>query len=198
MSDFSIWFISGLEHIADITAYDHILFLIVLCGIWTISEWRSILIIVTAFTLGHCLTLAAAALDFIYIPTPIVEFLIPLTILATCIYNFTQNPSSRKTSIKLHYGFAFIFGLIHGLGFSYLLKSMLGVAEDIVLPLLYFNLGIEIGQIIIIVCIILISFLAKKAFNISHDKWQFFLSSAAFGVALIMTLERIGPLIESL
>jgi hypothetical protein len=198
LSDFSIWFTSGLEHIADITAYDHILFLVALCGVWTISEWKSILIIVTAFTLGHCLTLAAAALDVIYIQTPFVEFLIPLTILATCIYNFTKKPGSGNTSIRLHFGFAFLFGLIHGLGFSYLLKSMLGVADDIVLPLFYFNIGIEIGQIVIIAFIILISFLLKKGFNISHDKWQFFLSAAAFGIALIMALERISPLIESL
>lgn len=198
MSEFSIWFSTGLEHIADITAYDHILFLAALCGVWTIKEWKSILIIVTAFTLGHCLTLAAAALDIIYIPTPFIEFLIPLTILATCIYNFAKKPDSGNASLRLHFGFAFLFGLIHGLGFSYLLKSMLGVADDIVLPLFYFNIGIEIGQIIIIACIIVISLFLKKAFNISHDKWQFFLSSAAFGVALIMALERIGPLIESI
>ncbi len=198
MSDFSIWFTSGLEHIADLAAYDHILFLVALCGVWAISEWKSILLIVTAFTLGHCITLAAAAIDLIFIPTPIIEFLIPVTILATCIYNFTKKPGSENASVRLHYGFAFFFGLIHGLGFSYLLKSMLGVADDIVLPLLYFNIGIEIGQIIIIACIVLFSLLLKKAFNISHDKWQFFLSSAAFGVALIMALERISPLIESL
>lgn len=198
MSDFSIWFSSGLEHIADLAAYDHILFLAALCGVRTIKEWKSILIIVTAFTIGHCITLAAAALDFIYIPTPIVEFLIPITILATCIYNFTKKPGNGNTSIKLHFGFALLFGLIHGLGFSYLLKSMLGVEDDIVLPLLYFNLGIELGQIIIITGIILISIFLKRIFGISHQKWQFFLSSAAFGVAFIMALERISPLIDLL
>lgn len=198
MSDFSIWFNTGLDHIADLAAYDHILFLVALCGVWSISEWKSILILVTAFTIGHCLTLAAAALDVIFIPTPWIEFLIPLTIISTCIFNFTHKSTSQHKSIKLHFAFALFFGLIHGLGFSYLLKSMLGVEDDIVLPLLYFNLGIELGQIIIIACIIILSIFLKKVFGISHDKWQFFLSSAAFGVAFIMALERIGPLIESL
>lgn len=192
MSDFYLWFSTGLEHIADWKGYDHILFLLALCGVYNLREWRSLLILVTAFTLGHSLTLALSVLDVVKVKTAWIEFLIPVTIVLTCAMNLAELKKNRVQSHpRMRYLAALFFGLIHGLGFSFLLKSLLGAEENIVPPLFAFNLGLEAGQLLIVAVVLLLSALATKLIHFRERDKNFFLSSAVFGIAFMMMLERV-------
>jgi hypothetical protein len=191
LNDFLFWFTEGLEHIADIKAYDHILFLLVLFGGFVLKDWKKVLILVTAFTIGHSITLALSVLELVKLRSSLVEFLIPCTILVTALCNLItlKDPSGRN--IALNFIMALFFGLIHGLGFSTLLKSMLGKTKEVGGPLFSFNLGIEAGQLLIIGAIAMMSLLVTKVGGITSYSWRFFISAAAFGIALVMALERL-------
>lgn len=189
MVDFGLWFETGLTHIADWQAYDHILFLLALCGIYTLSEWKTLLWLVTAFTLGHSLTLALAVLGWVNFSASWIEFLIPLTIVLSCLYNIVGKQSIPKNK-TIPYLMALVFGLVHGLGFSFLLRAMLGRSAELVGPLFAFNLGIEAGQLIIVALVVLLGLLFTRFIGVKAEKWRFFLSSAVFGIAFIMMLER--------
>lgn len=189
MSDFAVYFELGWQHILDINGYDHILFVMALCASYQIQDWKKILVLVTAFTIGHSLTLALSVLDIVTIPSDLIELLIPVTILITSLSNVVSK--AKKGNDKLVYGYALFFGLIHGLGFSNYLKSLLGKEQQIVGPLFAFNVGLELGQILIVTAVMLLSFILGKLFSINRRDWSFFLSSAIFGIAFVMTLERI-------
>ena len=147
MSDFELYFQIGLSHIADLHAYDHMLFVISLCALFQVKDWKKVLILVTAFTIGHSITLAMSVLDFIKVNSDVIETLIPITILLTSIYNILQSRKETKPKwMSFHYGIALFFGLIHGMGFANYLKALLGGSEGIGWPLFSFNVGIEIGQ----------------------------------------------------
>ena len=145
MNEFLIYLQLGYQHITDINGYDHILFVIALCAIYKISDWKKILFLVTAFTIGHSITLALAALELIEYSTDLIEFLIPVTIILTCFANFfhqsTESVLNPEKFSRTRYLFAMMFGLIHGMGFSNYLKSLLGKDESIILQLLAFNLA---------------------------------------------------------
>lgn len=184
----------GFEHIADLNGYDHILFIIALCAIYQITEWRKILILVTAFTVGHSITLALAALKIVVISSDIVEFLIPLTIVLTAFYNIlSKNVTDKNPNsfLKAYYLIALLFGLIHGLGFSNYFRSLLGRESDITMPLFAFNIGIEIGQLIIVAVILIINYVMLNTLKVKQREWNLFVSGAAAGIAFIMMLERI-------
>ena len=190
MQDFSLYFELGWQHILDWQGYDHILFILALCGIYTTSDWKKVLILVTAFTVGHSITLALSVLNFISINTALIEFLIPLTILITAVSNLI-NKRQKPKSIKLKYFLALCFGLIHGLGFSNYLKSLLGKTTSIVWELLAFNIGLEFGQILIVFGALLVSFVLVSIVKIKRWDWTFFLSSAIFGISFVMAAERL-------
>ena len=145
MSDFLTFMQLGVHHIADIGAMDHMLFLLALAAIYRVSDWREIIRVVTAFTIGHSITLAAAVFGFLPLNVGIVEFLIPLTIVATCVENIVVK--DRSAPWRGHYRpvFATVFGLVHGAGFGGYLKSLF--LDRIAVPLFGFNVGIEIGQL---------------------------------------------------
>jgi len=189
MSDFSIDFQLGWQHILDFNGYDHILFVLVLCCSYTLKEWKKILILVTAFTVGHSITLALAAFKFVQVNSSWIEFLIPVSILATALYNLPKRRKQR--SVTYLYVITLLFGLIHGLGFSNYLQSLLGKETNIVGPLLSFNIGLEFGQLLIVFFAILLSELMLKIFRVTQRDWSFFLSSAVIGISFIMALERI-------
>ncbi len=194
MQDTALYFQLGLEHILDWQGYDHILFVTVLCGIFVLQDWRKVLVLVTAFTIGHSITLALSVLDKIKVPGSIIEFLIPVTILLTALTNIfskKQSSGSRRVSFLS----ALFFGLIHGLGFSNYLKSLLGRQESIVGELLAFNLGLEAGQLVIVLAILVIAFVVLDIFRAPRREWNLFLSSAIFGIAFMMALERLGALL---
>ncbi|MBI9053343.1 MAG: HupE/UreJ family protein [Bacteroidales bacterium] len=191
MSIFKLYLELGLSHITDLQGYDHILFLITLCAVYSFSQWRSILILITGFTLGHCTTLILATLKLINISGDIIEFLIPVTIFITAIANIiyrSENLSKRLQIFK--YITAIFFGLIHGLGFSNYLKSLLGSESSIIKPLLAFNIGIEIGQIFVVAIILSFSVLALYLLKLKKQDWSFILSGSGLGISLILLIER--------
>ncbi len=191
MTTFGLYFSLGFDHIADLAGYDHILFLMALCAVYSIKEWAKVLILVTAFTLGHTLTLALATLDLIRISTSLIEFLIPVTIIIAGIWNILQRPGSDHTlSYRFKYSIALFFGLIHGLGFSNYLRSLLGTEQDLLLPLFSFNLGLELGQIMIVLVVLLVSFVLVNLVGMKRREWNLLLSGAAIGVSLILCVER--------
>lgn len=191
-SIFSTYFQLGFQHIADLAGYDHILFLVALCAIYTLQSWKKVIILVTAFTIGHSLTLALAALDIFRLPQDWVEFLIPLTILITALFNVLSS-SHHKLSVGFHYSLALFFGLIHGLGFSNFFRAILMPDEQhqLVQQLLAFNLGVEVGQLLIVAVILIVASLAMLRLRVQQREWNLFLSGAAFGLSLIMMLERL-------
>jgi len=191
MQDFPLYFQLGWQHILDWKGYDHILFVVVLCGTYTLPEWRKVLILVTAFTIGHSITLALSVLSLIRINMDVVEFLIPVTIVITAATNILAGKPKKK-GIPVKYILALFFGLIHGMGFSNYLKSLLGKSTSIVAELFAFNIGLEFGQVIIVLGILLISFVIINLIRVKQWNWNFFLSSAIFGIAFMMAAERIS------
>ncbi len=195
MTDFPLYFQLGWEHILDWQGYDHILFVCALCGIYTWRDWRSVLILVTAFTLGHSVTLALSVLNFLKTSSAWIEFLIPVTIVITCLTNIFKKKSPSK-SLRVPYVLAMLFGFIHGLGFSNYLKSLLGRTSNIIAELFSFNLGLEGGQLLIVLVILFLSFIFTEILKAPRREWNLFLSSAIFGVAFLMALERLAALLN--
>jgi len=191
LQDFSLYFLLGWEHILDWQGYDHILFVTAFCGIYSLQNWKRVLWSVTAFTVGHSLTLALSVFNQIKVSSALVEFLIPVTILATALFNIVVKKPKPKAA-KVSYGLALLFGLIHGMGFSNYLKSLLGKSTNIIAELFSFNLGLEAGQLVIVAVVLLLSWLVVSFFKVQQREWNLFLSSAIFGVALTMALERLN------
>jgi hypothetical protein len=160
---------------------------VALSAIYLLGDWRKVLVLVTAFTIGHSITLALSVLHIIRIPSALVEFLIPVTICITALSNIVRKEQEPR-KLQLNYFYALFFGLIHGLGFSNYLKSLLGSQENIVKPLFSFNIGLECGQIVIVMCILLLSGMMVRVTRVKQRDWSMFLSSSAFGVAFLMVI----------
>ncbi len=192
MSEFSLYFQLGMEHILDKSAYDHMAFVIALAALYQASDWKKVLILVTAFTIGHSVTLALATLKLISVNMDIVEFLIPLSIFFTALSNlFVSENSMNDRKIHLNYLLALFFGLIHGLGFSNYLQAILGKEESITAPLFAFNVGLEAGQIIIVGIFLLISFIFVSVLGVQRRDWKIIISSMVAGVAFTLTMDAI-------
>lgn len=189
MNQFELYFSLGITHILDFEGYDHILFVIALCSIYRMLDWRKILILVTAFTIGHSLTLALATLKFISVNAELIEFLIPVTIAITSGSNLMYTQAKEGRWIHLNYLFALFFGLIHGLGFSNFLKSLLGRESSIIEPLLAFNLGLELGQIVIVVAFLSFTFIILNVLKIKQKLWIQIISSMVFILSIFMIYE---------
>ena len=179
MSDFSFYFGLGWEHIMNWKALDHLLFITALATIYLLKDWKQVLILVTAFTIGHSLTLALSILDIIRFPSKWVEFLIPCTIVITAISNLFQKKFTPK-SIRINYFLALFFGLIHGMGFANTLTWIIAEDQNFVKSLLGFNLGLEAGQIVVVSAILLVGYALMNLFRINRREWTIFISAAAF------------------
>ena len=190
MSEFELYLNLGLNHISDLGAYDHIVFIVALCAVYLVKQWRQILVLVTAFTIGHSVTLALSTLGILLVPTDIVEFLISTTIFVTCVSNVVK-PIDMEFSRKMNmnYLLALFFGLIHGMGFSNYLRALLGEEESILLPLFAFNIGLEIGQLMIVALVLLGAGLAVQVFRAEHRAWNLVVSGAAAGISIILMAE---------
>ena len=192
MHPFEFYLKLGFEHIANLNGYDHILFLVVLCAVYQISQWRNILILVTAFTIGHSITLFIVSLDFFSNPSRIIKLLNPITILITSLQNVINIKQIENSSrMGKNYFMALFFGLIHGMDFSNYFKALIMSPDEIVIPLLGFNIGIELGLLLIVLFIVLFSFIFLNILKIKHLKWNLFISGAAFGISLISIMELI-------
>ncbi|NJN42904.1 MAG: HupE/UreJ family protein [Flammeovirgaceae bacterium] len=193
MSEFSLYFALGKDHILDYAnGYDHILFVVALCAIYIARDWKKVLILVTAFTIGHSITLALATFNIIRFNSDAIEFLIPLTILITAVSNlFRSEETVNRQTIQTNYVLALGFGLIHGMGFSNYLHALLGKNEDIILQLFAFNLGLELGQIIVVAIFMGISFILVDLIALKRRDWKLVISSAIAGMALLLIKDKI-------
>jgi hypothetical protein len=190
MQDFSFYFGVGFDHIISKDALDHILFILVLAAVYQLKDWKHVLILVTAFTIGHSVTLALSIFNIVRFPDAWVEFLIPCTIVLTALINLLKrSPASGK--VNLNYYLAAFFGLIHGMGFANTLRFMLSRNQRIGWNLLGFNAGLEAGQILVVLLILCISFLFVELLKVNKREWVVFLSAGVFSLALKMALERI-------
>ncbi len=191
MGQFGLYFELGMEHILDPRGYDHIMFVIALCTVFVIRDWKKVLILVTAFTIGHSVTLALATLNLIRVNTALIEFLIPVTIFLTAISNiFSRADAIRRSKIQTNYFLALFFGFIHGMGFSNYLRAILGKDESIFTQLFAFNIGLEAGQIIVVTIFLLFAFIFIDIFRINRRDWRLVLSSAIMGIALTIMADN--------
>ena len=168
MDAIKIYFGIGFEHIVNWTALDHILFIVILSLRYQFSDWRKLLILVTAFTIGHTTTLTLVVFNLLHLSKPWIEFLIPITIAITAVSNFFVKKFTFKSKFPLIYFFALIFGLIHGLGFSNDLKSLIGKGDGVIVKLISANLGIEAGQICFVFCILIITSIVINIFKVNR------------------------------
>jgi len=208
-SEFLVYLRLGFEHIADPRGYDHILFIVALTATYLPRAWRQVVAMVTAFTVGHSITLALATLGLIRLPTGLIEFLIPVTILVTALLNGVElrqgKPSHPADSEEqqdmdlaeprggqgMRYALALGFGLIHGLGFSNFLRAVLGGEASIVWPLFAFNVGLEVGQVLIVAIVLAATALATSLLRVPQRAWIVALSSTAGAVALYLVWDRL-------
>ena len=190
MSDFGFYFSLGWEHIISWDALDHQLFILALAAIYLLKDWRQVLVLVTAFTIGHSLTLALTVLNIIHFPSIWIEFLIPCTIVVTAITNLFQKNFTPR-SIRINYFLALFFGLIHGMGFANKLRYILAEDQSIGWSLFGFNVGLEAGQIAVVMIVLALSYLFVQVLKVNRREWVIFTSAAAFGVAVQMAMQRI-------
>ena len=190
MQDFLFYLQLGWEHIISKDALDHQLFILALIAIFSFRDWKKVLILVTAFTIGHSLTLVLSALDVFRFPSDWVEFLIPCTIVFTALDNIIFSKNEKKL-IQLNYYLALLFGLIHGMGFANSVRMMLASEQDITLPLFGFNVGLELGQIIVVAIALFIHYIFSEVLKLSNKIWIYIISLPIFIFALKMALERI-------
>lgn len=192
MDDFSIYFRWGWDHIISREALDHILFISALTLVFRLAEWRNVLVLVTAFTVGHFLTLWLAVMDTIVVDTAWVEFLIPVTILITAAVNMISPGSPIRG--RMHYLLALIFGLVHGLGYANAIRFSLSGEQSLVLPLLAFNMGLEIGQLFVVLTILLLGEIIRRYTKISGTLWIRSMSLIILVLSLNMAIGRIRNL----
>jgi hypothetical protein len=191
MNEMLIYLHLGYKHIIDINGADHILFILALMIRYCWNEWQKILILVTAFTIGHSITLALSTLNWISFPVAFIELLIPITILITALANLKMTSSETPSKYPIIYYLALFFGLIQGLGFSNYLKMLLGKEESILGPLFSFNLGLELGQLLIVGLLLIISFIFVDLFKVDRKRYVQAGSVIAIILALNMVVDRI-------
>ena len=193
MRVFGFYFRLGWEHIISANALDHQLFIAALAAIYLVQDWRQVLILVTAFTIGHSLTLALSVLDIVRFPSNWVEFLIPVTIVITAFSNLFQKKFTSR-SVSINYFLALFFGLIHGMGFANTLRFILAKDQNLGWGLLGFNLGLEVGQIVVVMIVLLIAHVMVNLIRIKRKEWVIFLSALVLGLAFKIAVERIPAL----
>lgn len=180
----------GLFHVLDWSAYDHILFLVVLVVVFTFADWKKALWLITLFTIGHTITLALAAYNLIYIKSSIVEFLIAATIFVTALSNMLFQKKGKSDGLNLNLFFALFFGLVHGLGFSSYFKILVGAEEDKILPLFSFALGVELAQITMVIALLILTFFGLTIFKFSKRDWVLVISAIVFGITIPILYSR--------
>jgi hypothetical protein len=190
MHEFWMYTQIGFNHIANLSGMDHILFVAALCIRYQLSDWKKWLVLITAFTIGHSVTLVLSVFNYLDFATNWIEFLIPVTILITSISNMFVKKFSFNSKFPVIYFFALFFGLIHGLGFSFYLKSLLGMQQNIAPALLAFNIGLEIGQILIVMAILVISFIFVTLLKAPRRDIILIVSGGILALSLQMAIER--------
>jgi hypothetical protein len=191
---FTVYLRLGFHHITDLAGYDHILFVAALSIPFTVRDWRRLALLVTAFTVGHSITLALASLRLVSVSSALVEALIPITIVATAALSWrdgTGDALASRTSLRVsRYLLAVGFGLIHGLGFSTYLRALLGDEDSIALPLFAFNVGLEVGQLLILAAVLAAGSALVPAI-LPRRRWVQTLVGVTGGLALMLLGQRL-------
>lgn len=190
MDNFKLFVELAFRHVLDWNAYDHILFFIVLAVVYDFKDWKKGLWLITFFTIGHTVTLALSTYEVVKVNSYWVEFLIPLTIFITAFFNVITASKQKIHRANINQVFALVFGLIHGLGLSDLLKMLLQDTESKFVPMLQFALGVELAQILVVAVILAIGYIAQKFLQIKKRDWILVLSSVVMGIVLPMLIER--------
>ena len=190
MEDFSFYFDWGWSHIISWDALDHLLFLLALTAVYLFENRKQVIILITAFTIGHSLTLALSIYDTIHFKSSWVEFLIPITIVITATLNFFRKDFDIKQQ-GFKYLITLVFGLVHGMGFAGTIKMTLAESQHIAIPLLSFNIGIEAGQIVMVFLILLFSQIVVHQLGFARKWWVWLLSSISLLGGLYFALTRL-------
>lgn len=160
MQDFIFYIKLGLNHVLDFAAYDHILFLTALALPFSFKNWKKVLLLATIFTIAHCFSLYASVYEIVVMDVGLIEFLIPVTILATALFNLNYiSVKMADKSVLLHIVATAFFGLIHGFGFSNYFKMLVAEEDNKLAPLLGFAAGIEVAQVCIVSAVLAVSYL---------------------------------------
>ncbi|WP_445737866.1 HupE/UreJ family protein [Mariniflexile sp.] len=179
----------GINHVLDVKAYDHLLFLIVLTVPYLFKDWKRVFLLVTMFTLGHTLSLVLAVYNIVSVKASMVEFLIPITILVVALFNvFTSGKGAQKEKVGILFLSTLFFGLIHGLGFAREFKMLLGDSDNKIVLLLEFALGIELSQIIIVFSVLLFGYIMQTIFRFNKRDWIMVISAIVVGLVIPMIL----------
>jgi hypothetical protein len=189
MNDFVFYFKIGWEHIINWSAVDHLFFIAALAAIYMLKDWRQVLILITAFTIGHAITLVLSAKNILEVNSRLIEFLIPCTIVITAMSNLFLK-SFTPRSIRINYFLALFFGLIHGLAFAQTLKWMLAGDQNFWTAWLSFSVGLELGQILVVLIILLLAQILVGYLKLSRKYWVTIVSVMVLGLALKMAIER--------
>jgi hypothetical protein len=190
MNDVGFYFNIGWHHIMTLEALDHILFVAALSAIYLLKDWKQVLILITAFTIGHALTLFLSAKALIRVDIATVEFLVPCTIALTAIFNLFQKSFTPK-AVRINYFLALFFGLIHGLAFAETLRMILATDQSFALAMVSFSLGLEAGQVLVVLLMLVLAQVLIHLFKVERRHWVIFLSAAVFSLSLQMALERV-------
>jgi hypothetical protein len=179
----------GINHVLDINAYDHVLFLIVLTVPYVFKDWKRVLLLVSLFTLGHTLSLVLAAYNVVSVNATIVEFLIPITILIVALFNvFTSGKGAQREKVGILFLSTLFFGLVHGLGFAREFQMLLGDTDNKLILLLEFALGIEIAQVIIVFIVLFLGYVVQTIFRFTKRDWIMVISAIVVGLVIPMIL----------
>jgi hypothetical protein len=179
----------GINHVLDLNAYDHVLFLIVLTIPYVFKDWKRVFLLVSMFTLGHTLSLVLAVYNIVAVNAQIVEFLIPITILVVALFNvFTSGKGAQKEKVGVLFLSTLFFGLIHGLGFAREFQMLLGDTDSKLLLLIEFALGIEIAQVIIVFLVLFLAYIFQTIFRFTKRDWIMVISAIVVGLVIPMIL----------
>lgn len=187
--DFIFYFRVGWQHILSKDALDHLFFISMLAVVYRFAQWKQLLILVTAFTFGHTLTLLLSALDFFRPRDQWVEFAIPCTIILSCLANLRKSAGQPKTD-KLQYYIALVFGLVHGMGYANTIRFMVSKDQQLVWSLFSFNVGLEIGQIFVVLLTLLVSHVVIKTGLFNRREWILVYAAFVMGLAIQMAINR--------
>ena len=194
MQDLGFYFKLGWDHIIARDALDHLLFVLALSAIYLVGNWKQVLVLITAFTIGHSLTLALSVYEVVSIADKWVEFLIPCTIIVTAVFNLLEK-NYEPRSLRLNYFLALFFGLIHGLGFANYIRFMISKNDSMGWSLFGFNVGLEVGQIVVVAGILLLSFMLVNKAGFKRKWWVWSLSMIALSIACKMAWDRFPALL---
>ncbi len=170
MENFWFYIKLGLQHVLDFGAYDHILFLSALAVPFTFKSWKKVVLLASIFTIFHCLSLVLSVYNFFTIKVHLIEFLIPVTIVVTAIFNLWYSKMDTKNgNITTHAIATIVFGLIHGFGFSNYFKMLMSGEEEKLSPLVGFAVGIEISQLVIVLCVLILGYVITEILKIKQS-----------------------------